>query len=131
MPLTPVAIPAKAQLVFRPNKNAFLFTLMIAATNPGTTLAANFGEDLAFLKSHTDVIVVTNKESSAKVAVVAAWQGRVMTSSADGDSGYSFGWINRELIASGKTQPHINARGGEERFWLGPEGGQFSIFFSR
>jgi hypothetical protein len=54
-----------------------------------------------------------------------------MTSSADGDPGYSFGWINRELIASGKVQPHINARGGEDRFWLGPEGGQFSIFFAK
>ena len=25
--------------------------------------------------------------------------------------------------------PHINVFGGEERFWIGPEGGQFSIFF--
>jgi len=104
---------------------------MIAASLPGTTSAANFGEDIAFLKQHTDVIVLTNKESGAKVAVVPAWQGRVMTSSADGDSGLSFGWINRELIASGRTQPHINARGGEDRFWLGPEGGQFSIFFAK
>lgn len=128
--MTAVAIPAKAQLVVRRNKDAFLITLMIAATHPGMASAANFGEDLAFLNSHTDVIVLTNKESSAKVAVVPEWQGRVMTSSADGDSGLSFGWINRELIASGKTQPHINARGGEERFWLGPEGGQFSIFFA-
>ena len=104
---------------------------MIAASLPGTTSAANFGEDIAFLKQHTDVIVLTNKESGAKVAVVPAWQGRVMTSSADGDSELSFGWINRELIASGKTQPHINARGGEDRFWLGPEGGQFSIFFAK
>jgi hypothetical protein len=104
---------------------------MIAASLPKTTSAANFGEDIAFLKQHTDVIVLTNKESGAKVAVVPAWQGRVMTSSADGDSGLSFGWINRELIASGKTQPHINARGGEDRFWLGPEGGQFSIFFAK
>jgi Family of unknown function (DUF6786) len=104
---------------------------MIAATQAGIASAANFGEDIAFLNSHTEVVVLTNKESAAKVAVVPAWQGRVMTSSADGDSGHSFGWINRELIASGKTQPHINARGGEERFWLGPEGGQFSIFFSK
>jgi len=118
--------------MFRRNKPAFLITLMIAATGiPQISSAANFGDDIAFLNSHTDVIVLSNKESSAKVAVVPAWQGRVMTSSADGDSGQSFGWINRELIASGKTQPHINARGGEDRFWLGPEGGQFSIFFAR
>ena len=52
-----------------------------------------------------------------------------MTSSADGMSGLSFGWINRELIASGKVAEHINVFGGEDRFWLGPEGGQFSVFF--
>jgi len=33
-----------------------------------------------------------------------------------------YGWINRELVASGKRQKHINAFGGEDRFWLaGPE----------
>jgi hypothetical protein len=52
-----------------------------------------------------------------------------MTSSARGDGGASFGWINRELLASGKRDPHINAYGGEDRFWLGPEGGQFALFF--
>ena len=36
-----------------------------------------------------------------------------------------------DIIASGKTQPHINVYGGEDRFWLGPEGGQFSIFFAK
>jgi hypothetical protein len=54
-----------------------------------------------------------------------------MTSTAGGDSGLSFGWINRELISAGKLQKHINAFGGEDRFWLGPEGGQFSIFFAK
>src|ERR1019366_4062163 len=34
-------------------------------------------------------------------------------------------------IASGKLQPHMNAFGGEDRFWMGPEGGQFSIFFEK
>jgi hypothetical protein len=118
--------------MLRQNEHAILLTLMIAATGIlQISSAANFGSDLAFLNKHTDVIVLSNKESPAKVAVVPAWQGRVMTSSADGDSGQSFGWINRELIASGQTQPHINARGGEDRFWLGPEGGQFSIFFAK
>ena len=54
-----------------------------------------------------------------------------MTSTAGGDAGLSFGWINRELIASGKLLPHMNAFGGEDRFWMGPEGGQFSIFFAK
>jgi len=54
-----------------------------------------------------------------------------MTSSLAGMTGDSFGWINRKLIASGQPQEHINVFGGEDRFWLGPEGGQYSIYFKR
>jgi hypothetical protein len=75
-------------------------------------------------------VVLSDKRGMAKVAVSPAWQGRVMTSTAEGDGGLSFGWINRELIQSGKLLQHINPFGGEDRFWLGPEGGQFSIFFA-
>jgi len=82
-----------------------------------------------FLKKYTSVIELRNNSSA--IALVPDWQGRVMTSTSEGDEGYSFGWINHNLIASGKIQPHINAFGGEERLWLGPEGGQFSIFFKR
>lgn len=89
-----------------------------------------FGDDLEFLKQHTDVLVLTDDEGKAQVAVVPAYQGRVMTSTAAGTEGAGFGWINRELIASGRIEAHVNAYGGEERFWMGPEGGQFSIFFA-
>lgn len=90
-----------------------------------------FSDDLAFLVNHTEVVTLTDKSGAAQVAVAPAWQGRVMTSSADGPTGQSFGWVNRDLIAAGKVQPHINVFGGEDRFWLGPEGGQFSIFFAK
>jgi hypothetical protein len=93
--------------------------------------AATFGADLAFLQKHTDVITLSDPLGQAQVVVVPAWQGRVMTSTASGNDGISFGWINRELIASRTLQPHMNAFGGEDRLWLGPEGGQFSIFFAR
>jgi hypothetical protein len=52
-----------------------------------------------------------------------------MTSSARGEEGASCGWINRGLVASGTLVPHMNAFGGEDRFWLGPEGGQFGLYF--
>ena len=97
---------------------------------PKRTEEGPFGHDVAFLKKHTDVIVLS-REDGAQVAVCPGYQGRVMTSSADGDAGLSFGWINRELIAKSERQPHINVFGGEDRFWLGPEGGQFSIFFKK
>jgi hypothetical protein len=94
---------------------------------PDTT--DQYGYNVNFLKKHVRVVELRN--GSALVALVPAWQGRVMTSSAEGEPGFSFGWINRNLISAGKILPHINAFGGEERMWLGPEGGQFSIFFKK
>ena len=90
-----------------------------------------FKDDLAFLKTHTQVVVLGGADGLAQVAVNPDLQGRVMTSTAGGRDGLSFGWINRELLASGENNPHMNAFGGEDRFWLGPEGGQFSIFFKQ
>lgn len=91
----------------------------------------SFAEDVAFMKKYTDIIELSDPSGQGKVAVSAALQGRVMTSSAAGLEGRSYGWINRELFESGDTLEHINAFGGEERFWLGPEGGQYSIFFKK
>lgn len=90
-----------------------------------------FGDDLTFLKKHTDVVILSETSGNSQVAVLPTLQGRAMTSTAEGTEGLSFGWINRELIASGKTVEHINVYGGEDRFWIGPEGGQFSIFFKK
>lgn len=93
--------------------------------------ADTFKDDVDFLRSHVEVFVLSDAQGRAKVAVVPAWQGRVMTSTARGDAGLGFGWVNRELVASGKLEPHINVFGGEDRIWLGPEGGQFSVFFAK
>jgi hypothetical protein len=100
------------------------------ATTPTATKQA-FNDDVAFLQKHTDVVILMDKSGQGRVAVLPKMQGRVMTSTAAGPNGYSFGWINREFIAAGKPDPHMNAFGGEDRFWLGPEGGQFSIFFDK
>jgi hypothetical protein len=88
-----------------------------------------YGYNRDFLKRYTPVIEL--KKGNSAVILVPGWQGRVMTSTASGDDGYSFGWINHKLVSSGVIQPHINAFGGEERLWLGPEGGQYSIFFKK
>jgi len=93
--------------------------------------AGTFGDDLAFLKKHTDALVLSDKSGAAQVAVVPLYQGRVMTSTAGGPEGTSYGWINRKLVALGQRQPQFNALGGEDRMWLGPEGGQFSIYFPK
>lgn len=107
-----------------------LLLLVPIVTMSTPVFAATFSDDVAFLRKHTSVIVLSDSTGQAQVAVVPAWQGRIMTSTAGGAGGSSYGWVNRELIASGKFQPHINVFGGEDRFWLGPEGGQYSIFFA-
>jgi hypothetical protein len=111
--------------------------VIYAEENKLPNTPSNFGEDVAFLKKHTEVVVL--RQGDAAVAVAPAFQGRVMTSSATGDAGTSYGWLNYKLIkqgvlkgeaAAGKLESKIHVFGGEERFWLGPEGGQFGIFFA-
>src|SRR5690606_21070757 len=86
-----------------------------------TSATTTFQDDVDFLKKFVDVIILQDSEGQGKVAVSAALQGRVMTSSSNGDTGSSYGWINREAFVSGDTSEHMNAYGGEDRIWLGPE----------
>jgi hypothetical protein len=88
-----------------------------------------FGDDLAFLHQHAETIVLSDEDQKAQVVLVPAWQGRVVTSTTGGETGFSLGWINRQLIASQKQAPKFNPLGGEDRFWLGPEGSQYSVYF--
>ncbi|GAA3651310.1 DUF6786 family protein [Flavivirga jejuensis] len=92
---------------------------------------STYADDVSFMKKHTEIIELTNFSGNAKVAISPALQGRVMTTSSKGLDGRSYGWINKELFSSKDTLDHINVFGGEERFWLGPEGGQYSIFFKK
>ena len=89
----------------------------------------SYGYDAQFLKQHTRNVLELANADGAKVLLSADYQGRVMTSSASGDSGLSFGWLNYDLIAARQKKKQFNPVGGEERFWLGPEGGQYSIYF--
>jgi hypothetical protein len=91
--------------------------------------AGPFDGDVAFLRQHTTIIVLKGLDGTAQIAVAPEYQGRVMTSTTGGDTAPSFGWIGRAAVAARQRQPHINVFGGEDRFWLGPEGGQFSLYF--
>jgi hypothetical protein len=90
-----------------------------------------FADDVRFLEKHTKVIVLRDAGGQAQIAVCPEYQGRIMTSTAAGEQGLSFGWINRAFIAAGQINLKMSAYGGEDRFWLGPEGGQYSIFFKK
>jgi hypothetical protein len=99
---------------------------------PLGTPAASFDSDLDFLQRHTSIVVLADSRRDSRVAVAPAYQGRVMTSTTGGSGrtvAPSFGWIGRAAIQSGARQPHMNVFGGEDRFWLGPEGGQYALYF--
>lgn len=91
-----------------------------------------YGSDVAFFnEKNINTIELKDKVSKASVLIIPEYQGRVMTSSVGGNDGLSFGWINYKLIESGVASSQFNPYGGEERLWLGPEGGPFSIYFKQ
>ena len=119
-------------------QRGFLFLILLCAlsacqnnkpSSSATTDTSTFAYDYTQLKAHTPLILL--EEGDRKVLLAEAYQGRVMTSTAAGMEGTSYGWINHSLISKGEYQPHMNAFGGEERFWLGPEGGQFGLYFKK
>jgi hypothetical protein len=89
----------------------------------------SFGFDLEILKADHEIVLLRDSAGRAMVAVSPKWQGRVMTSSFSGKEGYSLAWINQALIKSKEVKKQMNPFGGEDRFWLGPEGGQFTIYY--
>jgi len=89
----------------------------------------SFGYDLDFLKQNDSVVVLNTKDGNSRVIVSPKYQGKVFTSTDSGANGRSFGWINYKTFAQPSLDAHMNAYGGEDRLWLGPEGGKFSIFF--
>jgi hypothetical protein len=100
-----------------------------AKDTSAATPSHTYAYDADFLVKHTNGIVEL-QNGDAKVLLSAEYQGRVMTSTAQGDSGISYGWINYDLISSGEKKKQFNPVGGENRFWMGPEGGQYSIYFN-
>jgi hypothetical protein len=88
--------------------------------------AGTFGSDLDFLRKHDTGLVVL-RSGDVRVVVSPKYQGKVFTSTDSGDSGPSFGWIHYKAFDT--LDAHMNAYGGEDRVWLGPEGGRFSLFF--
>ena len=88
-----------------------------------------FQEAAALIDNRADAVVFTSDDRRGKVLVSPRLQGRVMTSSFAGDTGKSLGWINPDALNELDSDPKFTNYGGEDRFWLGPEGGQFSTFF--
>jgi hypothetical protein len=114
----------------------FVLSACSSSGNPinmkNSFIKGNYGYDVAFFSDNNiKTIELKDEHAKAGVLIVPEYQGRVMTSTADGEHGKSFGWINYKLIESGETNSQFNPYGGEERLWFGPEGGPFSIYFRK
>ncbi|RFZ90776.1 hypothetical protein D0C36_17630 [Mucilaginibacter conchicola] len=103
-------------------------TALDTTTNVAAIPNGTFAYDLAFLQKHDSVIVLKSSDGKAQVVISPKYQAKVFTSTAEGDSGRSFGWVNYKTFTA-KPDEHMNAFGGEDRLWLGPEGGKFSLYF--
>ena len=89
-----------------------------------------FGYDIHFLsKKDTALIVLASSDKQAQVIVSPRYQAKVFTSSAAGLEGKSLGFVNYSVLDSEVIDEHMNGYGGENRFWLGPEGGKYSVYF--
>jgi hypothetical protein len=65
----------------------FLIVLFLfVSCNKETNQKGTFGYDLEFLKQHhPDLILLKDLNGSAQIIVLPAYQGRVMTSTSDGE----------------------------------------------
>jgi hypothetical protein len=78
-----------------------------------------FSYDRDFILKH-DPSAVLLAEGDAQVIISAKYQGKVFTSTFGGENGQSLGWINYSAF-EGPLNAHMNAYGGENLFWLGPD----------
>jgi hypothetical protein len=111
------------------NKWLLVALLFGSCSMPNEFKPGSFGSDRRFLQQQDSGLIIL-KRGDARVIVSPKYQGKVFTSSAAGDTGTSFGWIHYKAF-DGPLDAHMNAYGGENRLWLGPEGGKFSLFFPK
>lgn len=89
-----------------------------------------FGYDLNYLSEKDSLIILKSEDEKAQVILSAKYQAKVFTSTANGLEGNSHGFVNYKFFDAGIVDEHMNGFGGENRFWLGPEGGQYSVYFA-
>lgn len=89
----------------------------------------SYGYDLNYLSKKDSLIILSSADGQSQVVVSAKYQGKVFTSTAEGLDGQSMGWVNYSALDADHFDEHMNGYGGENRLWLGPEGGSYSIFF--
>ncbi len=95
-----------------------------AAPHPA---GATFDDEVAFLRAHGATIEIA-QAGTGQIAIAPDYQTRVMTSEVE-PHGRSLGFVHHAFIEAGKRGTQFDNYGGEDRFWLGPEGGQWGLYF--
>ena len=81
------------------------------------------------VKPKTKTIELKSSDGKARVLVTPELNGKILTSSFNGLSGNSNGWVDFETL--NKDTLNAESIGGEERIWLGPLGGQYSFYYQQ
>jgi hypothetical protein len=120
---------AKASATFNKKTNLlFLFGAFFTFCAKGQDLSTqlSFANEVQLLKKHYSPIILSRDKQ--KVIVLAELQGRVMSSTSQGDKYNGYGWFNYEYL----SKPHHDrnaAMGGADRLWFGPDASKYSLFF--
>ncbi len=88
--------------------------------------SVSFDSIREFLDSTADAVVLQG-ENGSKVIVSPRLQGRIMTARVG--SVESTGLVPQGTIGEGEVHEHFNNFGGLDRFWIGPEAGQYGVYF--
>lgn len=89
-----------------------------------------FDAIVQLLEEHGGAVVLTGGEATKdgmRVLVSPRLQGRIFTMKVGPVE--STGLVNVAAIRAGEAEPRFNNFGGLDRFWLGPEAGQFGLYF--
>ncbi|BAX78430.1 DUF6786 family protein [Labilibaculum antarcticum] len=86
-----------------------------------------YQDDLQLLKQHSEIIELINNNGQARLMIMPKYQGKIVGSTADGLLGDRNGWLNRKALAA----KDYNGIGGEDRVWIGPLGGQYSLYYQQ
>ena len=83
---------------------AFLLVIVSCQKKNQKIEKGTYQYDLQFFENQKiETVELVGSDSNARILVVPAYQGRVMTSTADGLGGNSYGWINYSFISSKKV----------------------------
>lgn len=108
---------------------AILLSIATLSCNKTDKTCTTFADDLAIVQENTTAIVLA--EGNSRVLITPEYEARVLTSSTNGDKGYSNGFLNYEKIKENKIHIGGNPYGGEDRLWIAPLGSKFTLFYGQ